>query len=215
MEKVIFTTYTKDDLLQIAKSKVGTQIVDTTVLDFFARKVSATSGDWRKYADLLSQTLRSRKVVPPDAPLPLVRLPHAMMVNRQNNHQYMDLIASLTSLEKNTLCVGVHLSRQLGNRPVPLHLLREYSMQAFGMDPDLQYEVYSLEDFKGVMERLVDHGLLKMDRRFQSFRNSNSTVQFDLQLEDVETALEKTLLKDGFFQRMVERIQGMNVSAVE
>jgi hypothetical protein len=31
-------------------------------------------------------------------------------------------------------------------------------------------------------------------------------IKFDLQLEDVESAIEATLMTEGFYQRLVERV---------
>ena len=102
-----------------------------------------------------------------------------------------------------TLCAGVHLARKLRGNPTTFGTLRMLTIEAFGMDSD-----FSMEDFKGVIGRLEDSGLLKLagtDRRGLAGISGSSLVnypvKFDLQLEDVDSALENTVIKDNFYKR--------------
>jgi hypothetical protein len=72
------------------------------------------------------------------------------------------------------------------------------------------------EEFKESIERLSDSGLLTLDngdkRSFASsvgVAQGNQPVRFDLQLEDVESALEEFIKSQSFFQRLVERVQAI------
>jgi Cdc6-like AAA superfamily ATPase len=221
--KVVFTTYGKNDLIGIVESRIGRSIVDPKMVEYVASKVAATSGDARKFIDLVSRAVEVCREKLPNNILnsklekPVVKLPHAMMIIRQTNTKYKDLIESLPNYEKYTLCVGVQLSRTLGSTPLTLAVLKKFSMQAFGLDKGLD-SCISLEDFKGIVERLVDTGLLRMaddeKRKLSSEPLGNLLsfpIRFDLQLEDVESALEETLLKEDFYKRMVERTKSIRV----
>jgi hypothetical protein len=223
--KVVFNTYGKDDLIKIVESLIGRSVVDAKMIEFIASKVAATSGDARKFMDLISRSVQACRSKLPQITLdselerPVVKLPHAMMVIRETNTKYKDLVESLPSLEKCTLCVGANLSRVLGSKPLTLGLLKKYSMEAFGFDPMLD-SCITLEDFKGIIERLVDSGLLRMvecdSKDFSTEPMVNLLqfpVRFDLQLEDVESALEETLLKEDFYKRIVARVKSLNVDS--
>ena len=139
---------------------------------------------------------------------PVVMIRDAMLAVRETNHKSKEVIESLTSLEKMTLCAGVHLSRKLDAKVTTLGRLRQLTLDAFDMDADV-----SLEDFKGIIERLQDSGLLKLLRGRSNDSVSsliNCPVLFDMQLEDVDSALEDTVLKEDFYRRMVERVNALN-----
>lgn len=215
----MFETYKKKDLVRISQTKIGFTVMDKKAHEFIAAKVANSSGDARQYLDLVCKTLiHSRRKMSHTKLLmahtkPVVTIRDAMLAIRETNRKTKDLIQSLTSFEKMTLCAGVHLSRKLGGKAVAMGKLRELTMQAFGMDADV-----SLEEFKGIIERLFDHGLLKLNEaEKQAFTKTpmygllRYPVQFDLQLEDVDSALEHTLMKEDFYKRMVERLKGLEV----
>lgn len=144
---------------------------------------------------------------------PVVTLQHAMMAIREANVEYSTLISSLPTYEKATLCAGVNLARVLGTKPLTLGLLRQYSLLLLDIDP-YGDEFLSIEDFQGLVERLVDWGLLKLvDFDPFSFSTQSTTrlsqikIRFDLQLEDVESALEEALSNDKLYQRMAEKVK--------
>merc|ERR1712194_922087 len=100
-----------------------------------------------------------------------------------------------------------------GGKTVQLSKLRELTMHGIGMESDV-----SLEEFKGVIERLQDSGLLQLNEtERQGFTKTTMhgllryPVQFDLQLEDVDSALESTLMKEDFYKRMVDRLKGVRI----
>ena len=149
---------------------------------------------------------------------PIVQLTHAMTVLRSKNKKYKDIIESLPALEKYTLVCGVHLSRSLDDgKALPLSVLKSFSMEAFGYD-EATSDPVTLEDFKGIVERLSDYGLLTLaehdtkDLYTESIHNLMTfPVKFGLQLEDVESALEETLLKEPFYQKIVARTRSIKL----
>jgi hypothetical protein len=142
---------------------------------------------------------------------PVVKLPHAMMAIKKQNPKIKDLINACPNYEKYTLCCGVHLSRALEGQDVTLGRLFQMCMEAFGNIGKLE-----MEDFKGILERLVDKGLLKMaDDEKKSFSRAPSgnliyfPLRFGLQLEDVVSALEEGILKEPFYQTIVRRCDAL------
>jgi Cdc6-like AAA superfamily ATPase len=187
-------------------------------MEFIAAKVAASSGDARKYLELVCLTIeRCLSKLPAekqDAELtkPVVTIRDAMLAIRETNVKYKDIIESLPFLDKVTLCTGVHLSRKLDSRPVNLRQLMHLTIECGGVEIDA-----GPEEFKESVERLSDSGLLTLDScDKRSFSSSfigmglqNMPVKFDLQLEDVESALEEFIKSQSFFQRLVERVQAI------
>ena len=215
---LVFQAYKKADLVKMSQAKIGFTVVHQKAHEFIAAKVANSSGDARQYLDLVQKAIiycrRKMKLEQRAAThtKPCVTIRDAMMAIRETNQKCKETIQSLTSYEKMILCAGVHLARKLGGKPVQLGKLRKLVMYAFGMEADV-----SLEEFKGIIERLVDNGLLQLqEREKQEFTSTamfnllRYPVQFDLQLEDVDSALEDTLMKEDFYKRMVDKIQGIS-----
>lgn len=208
-------------MVKIAESKIGFSVVDQKAVEFVAAKVAASSGDAREFLELLSLAIQKRldslsnEKLDESLTKPVIGIRDAMMAIRETNVKYKDVIESLTTCEKITLCAGVHLSRKFEGKAVRLDSVKSYTMEAFGFDNDL-----SLEDFKGVIERLQDNGLLKLAEKEKRSNISTAPISnllrfevcFDLQLEDVESALEETLMKEDFYKRLVERVKGIRVN---
>jgi len=218
--KLVFQTYRKDDLVKMSQSKIGFTVVDKKAHEFIAAKVANSCGDARQYFDLIEKSvIFCRRKLSPEKRVgvytkPIVMIRNAMLAIRETNRKIKDIIQSLTSIEKMTLCAGVHLARKYEGRPVQLGKLKEHVCSAIDF-----YEHLSLEDFKGVIERLSDSGLLQLNTRdsqqpFTSLRMFSLLqypIQFDLQLEDVDSALEDTLMKEDWYKRMVERVRRLVV----
>ena len=202
----------------MSQAKIGFSVVHQKAHEFIAAKVANSSGDARQYLDLVEKAIiysrRFMNLFQRCEPLkkPCVTIRDAMVAIRETNQKCKETILALTSYEKMTLCAGVHLSRKLGGKPVRMGKLRTLVMTALGMEADV-----SLEEFKGIIERLQDSGLLKLqEREKQAFTKMpmlallHYPVQFDLQLEDVDSALENTLMREDFYKRMVGRLQGIS-----
>mmetsp|Transcript_21400 Transcript_21400/g.53043 ORF Transcript_21400/g.53043 Transcript_21400/m.53043 type:complete len:918 (+) Transcript_21400:80-2833(+) len=213
--KLVFETYQKWDLVKISQSKIGFSVVHQKAHEFIAAKVANSSGDARQYLDLVEKSIiycRRNMSLEKRADIhitTIVTIRNAMMAIRETNLKCKEIIGGLTTIEQMALCAGVHLARKLDGRPVLMGKLRELIQQVVGMELDA-----SLEEFKGVIERLYDSGMLvknQTDRQAFTKKSMHSLlrypVQFDLQLEDVDSALEDTLLKMDFYKRMVKRVE--------
>jgi hypothetical protein len=183
------------------------------MIAFLASKVAATSGDARTMLGLVASAIEACREKLPKATLsavlsgPVVKMPHAMMAVKKQNPKVKDLIESLPQFEKYTLCCGVNLSRARLGQELTLGRLFNDCIYAFGIECQL-----TIEDFKLLLERLIDKGLLKLENG-DHFSGVNSEdlkqipLRFDLQLEDVVFALAEGIEKEGFYQRIKERCQ--------
>ena len=142
----------------------------------------------------------------------IVKLPFAMIAIRENMTKYADLINGLPLMGKSILCVATRLARHVDFKSnLSLGTLKNYCLDAFGHDAML--EEVSMEDFKSVVENLVDGGLLcvaECDRKrlsTESFQGlAMLPIRLDLQLEDVESAVEEELLKQDFYSSLLARL---------
>lgn len=202
-------------MINIVESIVGRSVLLPKMLEFVARKVSASSGDARKMMEIVTNAIVAcRKQLTANFLTsnfngPLVNLTHAMAAIREANRKYTLLINSLTTYEKAALCAGVNLSRMLGSKPLKLGMLLDYSLMLLGIDHHSD-DFITMEDFKEIVERLVDWDLIRLVNFDQSSlsmsRLSQLSITFDLQLEDVESALESSLKYDAVYKRMVKKI---------
>jgi len=219
--KLVFETYRKDDLVKMSWSRIGFSVVDKKAHEFIAARVANSSGDARQYFGLIEKAVQfCRKKLSGEKresahTKPVVMIRDAMLAIRETNPRLKERIQSLPTYEKMTLCAGVHLSRKYEGRPIALGKLKDHVCSAIDMHDHL-----SLEDFKGVVERLSDSGLLQLNERDSQrlFTSSGMgallhyPIRFDLQLEDVDSALEDTLMKEDWYKRMVDRVKSLDVS---
>ncbi|KAL3939909.1 MAG: hypothetical protein SGARI_001196 [Bacillariaceae sp.] len=218
---LVFQPYRKDELVEITKSKIGVEVVDKRAMEFVAAKVAASSGDARRYLELMTLAISRCKYGMTNEKLatllstPVVSMKDAMMAIRETNTKYKDIVAGLTTLEKVTLCAGVNLARKFDGKGVPMKYLRDLILECFGVEYDVD-----IVEFKEVIERLQDSGVLILEedgvRALQQGMLTQELmrcpIRFDMQLEDVESALEDTLLKERFYQKLVDRVKAIKVN---
>ena len=218
----VFNPYGKEDLMAIVESRVGRSVVDPKLIEFASSKVSASSGDARRVLEFVSKAIDNcREKLSQDRldenfesfseGQPLVKLPHIMAVIREVNPKYTHLINDLPTAAKTALCVATTLARALADCDAStptLGELKNYTMDA------LKNEDMSNDEFKTVLEMLVDSGLLKLTQSDTKLLRTESLmtmhrapIGLDLQLEDVESAIDKTLLQEPFYQNLVERVK--------
>mmetsp|Transcript_13683 Transcript_13683/g.15002 ORF Transcript_13683/g.15002 Transcript_13683/m.15002 type:complete len:170 (+) Transcript_13683:3-512(+) len=152
-------------------------------------------------------------------PCPLVKLPHMMQAVKATNKRFTDVIHGLPQMAKVTLCVAVSLA-QIGPewKSMTLGTLKRYCTEASSknlMDDDL-----NMETFSSIIQQLTDSGLLLMggggnDAATEISQTSHSDlyhtrIQLGVQLQDVESAIEKTLLDQEFYRGMTAYVQRVN-----
>lgn len=215
----MFQAYRQEELVKITESKIGCSVMNKKAMEFIAAKVAASSGDARRYLELVTLSidscLRKAPSVKLDSVLekPFVTIRDAMTAIRETNVNYRDIIEGLPTFDKVVLCTGVHLARKFDGRSFTMHTLRNLTMEGYGIDYDVE-----IDDFKGAMERLIDTGLLLLSEdQKNKLRHGmgisdlmGTPMKFDLQLEDVESAIEDTLMNEGFYQRLVNRVKSLH-----
>ena len=213
----MFQKFDKDELVNIVKSRIGSTIVDSKVIEFIASKIAATSGDARKVLEMTSKAIdkcienmpQTRRDSNEEGTI--VKLPFAMMAIRESMAKYADLIKRLPLVGKSILCVATRLARHGADFKSELTLgtLENYCMDSFSDDAML--DQFSREDFMSVLGNLVDGGLLHVaecDRRRLPTPRSLAMIpiRLGLQLEDVESAVEEELLQQDFYSSLLARL---------
>ena len=196
------------------EQRLGTSIVDRKALELISRKVAASSGDARraleitsnavgKSIDQLSEGKLSMNVLPDDEEvMPLVKLPHMMRAIREGMPmRHADVIAGLPQAAKVILCIAVSLSQVWGpTAEISISVLKKYCVEA---THHAIMDEMSLGHVQNLVEMLIDSGLLLIDNSGGSFNahDVNAKLKIGVQLDDVEIALEESLLKEGGFYR--------------
>jgi Cdc6-like AAA superfamily ATPase len=219
----VFETYNAQSLINIVTSRVSCSVIHPKTVEFLAKKVAATSGDARAIIELIYSSIlaceRELSYAILDGPMKeaVVTPRHAMIVIRQSNVWYTDMIEHLPTFQKLALLVGVNLARLVGQKPMNLGLLRQHLMLILDLDQSYE-DSLSIEDFKFLIETLVDSHLLclkEFDGDSLSSRSyqhlSQVPITFELQLEDVESAIESTIVNDDKYKRLVNKMKSMIV----
>lgn len=211
--ELVFPTYKEDDVLAILEQRIGKNVIDHKALQLISRRVAASSGDARraleitsnavsKCLDLLNGINLDTKVKYNDEQhMPLVKLPHMMRAIRETMPmRHTDMISGLPQAAKVILCIAVSLSQVWGpTAKISIYTLKKYCVEATHhalMDEVGPGHIASL------VEMLVDSGLLVTDISHNFNPNdANSKLKIGVQLDDVEIALEESLLKEGGFYR--------------
>jgi hypothetical protein len=213
----MFETYATNDLIHMVDCRIGRTIVDQKAVEFLAKRAAAASGDARKLLDLIAKAVPKCKEQLPCYRLEsseagiVVKMPDVMTALRESaNPKHTTLIKGLPSTRRAAPCVAVTLarSRRKESNQVMLGELRRCCMDAFAEDIELD-----ADGFKDAIEALSDTGLLLLakpdKKRFlvESVSGlSMAPIRLELQLEDVESAVESELLDTGFYHRLVRSL---------
>ena len=133
--------------------------------------------------------------------LPLVKLPHMMRAVREGMPmRHSDIIRGLPQAAKVILCIAVSLSQVWGpTAKISIPTLKYFCAEAtrHSVVDDLSYG-----HVKNLVEMLADSGLLLIPNISSlDADDDNAKIRLGVQLEDVECALEESLLKEGGFYR--------------
>ena len=217
--ELVFAAYKEADILAILEQRLGKNIVDHKALQLISRRVAASSGDARraleitsnavgKCADLLSRDKLDMIVDRDDECMPLVKLPHMMRAIREAMPvRHTDVIAGLPQAAKVILCIAVSLSQVWGpTAEISVSTLKRYCVEATHhaiMDELGIGHVFNL------VGMLMDSGLLVAGNRGQfDPHDVNSKLMIGVQLDDVEIALEQSLLGEGgFYKSLVDYVK--------
>ena len=140
---------------------------------------------------------------------PLVKLPHVARAIRKTEGTAMDhasIIEGLPPAAKVILCIALSLSQVWGpTAEVTVAQLRKYCKEAthHAMMDGLNYG-----QIADLVQMLVDAGLLLTDGRFNR-HDVNFKLRIGVQLDDVEIAMEKSLLEVGFYKALVDYVRNL------
>ena len=217
--ELVFSAYREVDILAILQQRVGNNVIGLKVLQLISRRVAAGTGDARcalkiasnaagKCIDMMSDDKLETKVKPDDECMPLVKLPHVMRAIKEGMPMPHDeVIAGLPQAAKVILCICVSLSQVWGpTAEINIPTLKKYCVEA---TQHTIMDELGLGHIMNLAEMLVDAGLLVTgNRRGFNKQNPNAKLKIGIQLEEVEIALEETLLKEGgFYASLVEYVK--------
>ena len=193
--------------------------MDSKALELVSRKIAATSGDARKVMEIVSNAVQrcidslseealSKEVGVDDQPP--VKINHMMWAIREGNiikHAYM--IQKLPQLAKIVLCIAVAYGHVIGPKAeIRISYLKKLCTTATNHALFDSSDIGSITSF---CELLCDSGLLRVANNGQFDPNdTESKLIIDVQLDDVECALDESLLngKHGaFYSRLMEFVE--------
>jgi len=209
--ELVFPTYNEADLLAILEKRIGTKIVDPKALQLIAKRVAASTGDARKALEItynavdksLDSFSEKWEEDVQDDDYPLVKLPQMMRAIREGMPtRHEEIIRGLPQAAKVILCIAVSLGKVWGpTAAVSIATLKRYAVQA---TQHAMLDDASLGQITNLVEMLMDSGLLTTDHDGCFNFNANdptSRLHIGVQLDDVEIALEKSLLEESSFYR--------------
>lgn len=193
----------------IALSKIGKSVVEEQATKLLSMKVAGSSGDARKFLEMLSGSIMGAMDGMTDEKLdalhdkPVVKVSHAMKTAKASTIKCKDLVQEAPANEKVVLCLCIHLAQIIGSRSLPLSTMLEICQEA-----NREFDLETVSELKSILERLLDSGLLKLqDKRIPA----NLCIRFDAQLEDVEAAVKEVLMKQSYFETMIKKLESMGV----
>ncbi|KAL7525297.1 hypothetical protein ACHAXR_000941, partial [Thalassiosira sp. AJA248-18] len=210
--ELVFSAYREEDILAILEQRLGKTVVDHKALQLISRRVAASSGDARraleitsnavgKCAGLLTEEKLDMEVTSDDECMPLVKLPHMMRAIREGMPmRHGEVISGLPQAAKVILCIAVSLSHVWGpTAEISVSTLKHYCVEA---THHAVMDELGVGHVMSLVEMLIDSGLLitGSNRHFNP-QDINAKLKIGVQLDDVEIALEESLLKEGGFYR--------------
>jgi len=217
--ELIFSAYKYEDILAILEQRLGKKIVDPKALQLISRRIAGLSGDARRALEitanavgkcigLLSEEKLDMIVEDESECLPLVKLPHMMRAIREGMPmRHGDVISGLPQAAKVVLCIAVSLSQVWGpTAKVSISQLKKYCVEA---THHAIMDELGLGHIMNLVEMLVDSGLLLTPNngRFNP-QDLHAKLEIGVILDDVEIALEQSLLKErGFYRSLVDYVK--------
>lgn len=167
-----------------------------------------TSNAVGKCIDLTSNEKLGMEVAFDDECMPLVKLPHMMRAIREGMPmRHADVICGLPQAAKVILCIAVSLSQVWGpTAEISISILKKYCVEA--THHSIMDEL-GLGHVMSLVEMLIDSGLLVTGNSGQfNPHDPNAKLKIGVQLDDVEIALEESLLKEGgFYKSLVDYVK--------
>ena len=217
IKKIVFPPYDKQDLVNIVEKRVGTRIFENSALMLAGRKVAAASGDARAMLSLVSNAIRKYQEtystadeyirISSSTTKPPITLKHMMMAVRETIcKKHTETISHLPQAAKSVLCLAVTIGEVMGaNNVISQGELKRYSAAA---TRNGVIESLSNEHFSEILDLLITQGLLLNFGESWNVDDAHTRqLRLGVQLDDVECALQETLLDQPFYKAMVEKLK--------
>ena len=171
------------------------------------RALEITSNAVGKCLDLLSDEKLNMEVED-DGCMPLVKLPHMMRAIRESMPmRHGVIINGLPRAAKVILCISVSLSHVWGPlAEITISQLKKYCAEA---SHHAVMDELGMGHIMNLVDMLVDSGLLLTGNSGHfNPHDMNAKLKIGVQLDDVEIALEESLLTEGsFYRSLVEYVK--------
>jgi len=221
-EEIVFQAYAEEELTQITlkRLRLCANLIDESTVRYLALKVAKMNGDARLMLQIMSLSFTNYKQEMTDSELgqrevkSVVKLRHVMKALRDLGQvPYEAVIAALPQKAKEVLCVAITLTQVSSLWSVmTLSQLKKYCGEATRHEIMDSLNIDSLIDIVRILE---DSGLLRIGDGNSKFGEQYIEpplwpLRLNVQLEDVERALEKSLLQIPFYKNMVNYVREHN-----
>ena len=192
-------------------------LVDEKAVTFLSRKVGQNKGDARECLRIMNEVLVAAVSKLDEAALSsiedssaLVKIPDIMKMLKNSGYNMFEQIQKLPSNTKTVLCIATALSQvSEAWKVISVNTLQEYCAENYE-----HFEGWSTQQFKDAIEMLEDGGMInKVDRDTDGNVGGNWYFKLGVQLEDVNAAVEKSLLQEGtIYKRMFEYVKKNDIN---
>jgi len=222
-EEIIFDPFTDNDLTEMIKLRLGEHIslVDEKAITFASRKIAKSKGDAREVLQIMgaaitnaTNSLGSAKLSEKAVYSPVVKIAHVMKAIKGlgSNNSMVNIIDNLPKNAKVVLCIATALGQVSSAwKMICTSNLKKFCNEAFGNDI---IQSWSQDQFHEVIEQLVDADLISYEKSDEVFDFlGDRCIKVGVQLEDVELAMNDTLLKeDNFYSKMVDFVSKSDIN---
>jgi len=211
-------------LIQIIQKRLGANIslVDEPAIVFASRRIAKSKGDAREALQLMNdaiikatESLSSEELSRKGTQSPVVKIPHVMKAIKETGvPSIVKIIEDLPQNAKVVLCVATTLGQVSSAwKIISLSNLKNYCGHAHGHG---SFESWSQDMFNDTIEQLSDAGLIKYEDSDDIYDNSgDKSIQVGVQLEDVELAVNDSLIKENtFYKGLVEWVREHDIEQV-
>ena len=216
----MFPSYDENGLIDILTKRVGKHVVDAKALELVARKIAATSGDARKAMEITAKATQLCKDSLSDDELskevgmdekPPVKINHMMraIIRESNVIKHAHTIQKLPQLAKVILCIAVAYGNVIGPKAeISISYLKKICCHAANHS---LFEDPAIGSISGLIGTLCDQDLLRVANNGHFDPHDLDTkLIIDVQLDDVECALEESLLNGEhghFYSKLMDFVR--------
>lgn len=203
-QPLTFSAYSKQEVLDILRQRVGTTLLHERALEMIALKCVGERGDARTALGVTADICKARLDALEDESIlsqgPLVTIKDVIAFFQSQGRTMTDRIQGLPQACKFCLVVLSTLGK-VRVTETNVAKLRSFVTKCTIYEDDLM----TAEDFVGCLETLNDSGLLRIETTNLSslpmVHQMNVRVQLGYQLEDVQIALDK-VCKGGIYDEI-------------